>query len=157
MRRIDPAKLIASLAVAFSAAAIGSLATIPNIPTWYEALEKPFFSPPNWVFGPVWTLLYTLIGISLYLVWSAKTKHSKRNAYLAFGIQLALNALWSLVFFGLQQPWLGVGVIIALLVMIILTMREFWPIRRYAAYLLVPYLLWVCFATCLNIAVALLN
>lgn len=154
---IKVVKLIASIAVSFGAAAIGSLATVPNIPTWYASLAKPAFSPPNWLFGPVWTLLYLLIGLSLYLVWTAGYKKPKRLAFTAFGLQLVCNALWSLVFFGLHAPWAGAAVIILLFGSIVVTMRLFWPISKLAAYLLVPYLAWVSFATLLNISVALLN
>lgn len=150
-------KLVASLILSFSAAAIGSLATIPNITTWYAYLEKPFFNPPNWLFGPVWTILYALIGASLYLLWVHTAKASKHRAYVFFGIQLALNAAWSIVFFGLHQLWLGVVVIVALVFAVILTIEQCWKISRPAAYLLGPYLAWISFATCLNIGIALLN
>jgi len=143
--------------VSFVAAAIGSLATIPNITTWYAMLEKPFFSPPNWVFGPVWTLLYLLMGLSLYLVWVAPYKKSKKSAFTLFGLQIVLNVLWSLVFFGLHLPWVGVVIIGLLLAAIIGTIKYFRPISKTAAYLLLPYVAWVSFATLLNIAVALLN
>lgn len=151
------AKLLISVLIPFVAAAIGSLATIPNIPTWYATLDKPFFSPPNWLFGPVWTLLYLLMGLSLYFVWVAKYKKAKKPALVVFGLQLALNALWSLVFFGLHAPWAGILVISLLLASIIATIRLFWPISRVAAYLLFPYVAWVSFATLLNFAVAVLN
>jgi tryptophan-rich sensory protein len=160
MIKHNSVRLFLSLAVAFAAGAIGSIVTFPSITTWYAGLDKPFFSPPNWVFGPVWTLLYALMGISLYLVWTAKIKgkkQTKRGAYIAFGAQLLLNSLWSAVFFGLHQPWAGVGVIAALWFTIVATMWLFWPISRRAVYLLVPYLLWVGFAGALNIAVAMLN
>ena|SRR5690349_403322 len=150
-------KLLVSIALSFVAGAIGSLATTPNIPTWYAALEKPFFNPPNWVFGPVWTLLYILMGISLYLVWTAKNKNQKTTAYKLFGLQLVLNALWSIVFFGLHQPWLAVVVIGALLVVLTITIKVFSGYSKAAAWLLVPYIAWVSFATTLNIGVALLN
>lgn len=150
-------KLVVSVGVSFLAGAIGSLATIANIPTWYAALHKPFFNPPNWLFGPVWTLLYILMGISLFIMWSASVKRSRATAWMAFFAQLVLNTLWSLVFFGAHQPWLGVGVIVLLLVAIGWTMREFWRFNRAATYILIPYLVWVSFATCLNVAVALLN
>ncbi len=157
LKLISPFKLIVSLALSFMAAAVGSVATIANIPTWYAALAKPEFSPPNWLFGPVWTLLYVLIGISLYLVWVTKYDRSKRAAFTFFGVQLALNTLWSLVFFGGHWLWGGVVVITVLLVSIIVAARLFWPISKTAAYLLVPYMLWVSFATALNIAIAVLN
>lgn len=150
-------KLITSVCVPFVAAVVGSAVTIPNIATWYATLDKPFFSPPNWLFGPVWTLLYLLMGLSLYLVWVAQYKKSKKSALVMFGLQLMLNALWSVVFFGLHAPWLGVIIIILLLVSIIATMRLFWPISKTAAYLMFPYIIWVSFATLLNIAIVVLN
>lgn len=150
-------KLLLSIALSFVAGGIGSLATVPNIPTWYAALEKPFFNPPNWVFGPVWTLLYVLMGVSLYLIWINKGKKPKQSAYNLFGAQLVLNALWSIVFFGLHQPWLAVIVIMALLTTLTLTIRSFAPYSKMAAWLLVPYIAWVSFATTLNISIALLN
>ncbi len=150
-------KFITSVFVPFAAAAIGSAVTFPNIATWYAALNKPFFSPPNWLFGPVWTVLYLLMGLSLYLVWVAKYKKTKRPAFVMFGVQLALNTLWSVVFFGLHAPWVGVVIILLLLASIIAAIRLFWPINRTAAYLMLPYAAWVSFATLLNIAVAGLN
>jgi len=109
------------------------------------------------VFGPVWTLLYLLMSVSLYLLLQTRSKLSKRCACILFGAQLALNALWSLVFFGAHQPWLGAVIIVLLLVMIVWTSVAFWRINRVASYLLVPYIMWVTFASCLNIAVAVLN
>ncbi|HET9411323.1 MAG TPA: TspO/MBR family protein [Candidatus Saccharimonadales bacterium] len=148
---------IISVAIPFVAGAIGSIATIPNIPTWYAALEKPFFNPPNWVFGPVWTLLYILMGVSLYLVWTARNKQPKKRAYTLFGAQLVLNTLWSLVFFGLQWPWLAVVVILALWITIVMTMQAFRRYSQTSFWLFIPYIAWVSFAAVLNISVALLN
>lgn len=148
---------IAAIIGSYASGVIGSLATIPNIPTWYAALEKPLLNPPNWVFGPVWSVLYVLMGVALALVILAKTKRSKNNAYTWFGVQLALNTVWSLVFFGLHSPWLGVVVIAALIVSIIMTIRAFYPIKKAAAWLLLPYLAWVSFATYLTISIAVLN
>lgn len=150
-------KLVASIVISFVVGGVGSLATVPNIPTWYAQLDKPWFNPPNWVFGPVWSTLYLLMGIALYLVWTAKTKDSKKRAYSIFGAQLVLNLLWSVVFFGLHQSWLAVVVIVALWITIALTIREFAKFSRPAAWLLVPYIAWVTFASALNIAVAVLN
>jgi benzodiazapine receptor len=150
-------KLIISIATPFLAAAIGNLATIPNIPTWYASLNKPFFNPPNWIFGPVWTLLYVLMGIGLYLVWIAKASGAKKQAYVWFGIQLAFNALWSIVFFGMHMPLVALVVIVLLLIAISLMIRNFWRISRTAAWLQVPYVVWVTFATALTAAIALLN
>lgn len=147
----------ASIVGSFGAAAIGSLATIPNIPIWYSALTKPPLNPPNWIFGPVWSVLYLLMGIALALVILEASKKSKRSAYFWFGIQLTLNTMWSLVFFGLHFPWLGVVVIATLLVSISMTIRKFYQIKKHSAWLLAPYLAWVCFATYLTVGIALLD
>lgn len=149
-------KLIASLVVAFSAAIIGNAASVQNIPTWYAALEKPVLNPPNFVFGPVWTVLYMLIAVSLYLFWTSAGK-GKWSGYVAFGVQMALNALWSVVFFGLQLPLLGVFVIVLLDIMVVVTMILFYEKSKVATYLLIPYLLWISFATYLTISIWLLN
>lgn len=148
---------IGAILSSLAAGGIGSLATVPNIPTWYEHLDKPALIPPNDVFGPVWTVLYVLMGIALALVILDKTSESKKQAYVWFGVQLALNTFWSIVFFGLHQPVLAFIVIIALIASIIMTMRVFHKIRPLTMWLLVPYLAWVCFATYLNVGVALLN
>jgi tryptophan-rich sensory protein len=132
--------------------------TISAIPSWYVHLTKPSFSPPNWVFGPVWTLLYLLMGISFYLIWKHGFKKTKvKTAAAFFGVQLGLNFAWSVFFFGLHSPLLGLIDIGALLIFIILTMKSFWPISKTAFYLLVPYLLWVSFATLLNTTILFLN
>lgn len=151
--------LLVSLAAPLVAGAVGNAVTSPYITGWYAELAKPAFNPPNWVFGPVWTLLYILMGLALYFVWTApkSKKYDKKKAITAFGVQLALNVLWSVVFFGLQSPWLGVMTIVGLLIGILLTVQLFQPISKKAAYLLVPYVLWVSFATVLNTAVAVLN
>ncbi|HET6746905.1 MAG TPA: TspO/MBR family protein [Candidatus Saccharimonadales bacterium] len=148
---------ILSIGLSFAAGAIGSLATIPNIPSWYANLEKPAFNPPNWIFGPVWSVLYVLMGIALALIILQAVKRPKQTAYFWFGLQLVLNTVWSLVFFGLHSPWLGIAVIIALIISIVMTILEFNKIKKAAAWLLSPYLAWVCFATYLTTAIALLN
>jgi len=152
-----PVRFLLSLVIVTVAAGIGGAVTYPSIQGWYAELDKPFFNPPNWVFGPVWALLYFLMAVSLYLVWSARTKRSRRLAFWAFGGQLALNVAWSAVFFGLHQLWLAVGVVLALWLAIALTIGAFWRIQRIAAYILIPYLAWVTFASALTISVALLN
>lgn len=147
-----------SILTSLAAGGIGSLATIPNIPSWYEQLDKPPLLPPNDVFGPMWTLLYVLMGIALALVILHKgTPAAKRPAYVWFGIQLALNTLWSIVFFGLHQPWLAVIIITLLIGSIIVTALIFRKLVPATLWLLIPYLAWVCFATYLNTGVALLN
>lgn len=149
---------IACVGLVFLVGGVGSLATLPNIPTWYAGLEKPPLNPPNTIFGPVWSLLYVLIGTSLFLVLRTKTSKLLLQPALGwFSIQLVLNLLWSLVFFGLQAPWLAFAVIISLIAAIIMTYLSFEPISKRAAYLLLPYLAWVSFATYLNGSVAYLN
>jgi tryptophan-rich sensory protein len=150
-------KLVVSLLIPFTAAAAGTIATVSNIPTWYAALEKPFFNPPNWLFGPVWTLLYVLIGISLYLIWTQKSTRPKRTTYIVFTIQMILNALWSIVFFGLHQVWLGFIIITLLLTSILAMIILFRKFSHAASYILIPYAAWVTFAACLNLAIAILN
>lgn len=149
--------LIFALALPFAAGFIGSLATTPAIPTWYASLTKPSFSPPNWIFAPVWSILYFTIGLSLYLVLTTRTKTSKRLAYKVFATQLALNSLWSVLFFGYRNPLLAFFEIILLSFTILLNIITFRKINSLAALLLVPYLLWVSFATILNLAIILLN
>ncbi len=137
---------------------VGSLFTFPAISSWYAFLNKPTFSPPNWLFSPVWLTLYTLMGIAAYLVF--KEGYSQKRFKLAlqiFLLQLVLNSLWSILFFGLQNPFLAFLEIISLWLMIIVTIRHFLMINRQAAYLLVPYLLWVSFAAILNLAIWKLN
>jgi tryptophan-rich sensory protein len=146
-----PTKLIISLALPLAAGLIGSLFTAPAIPTWYAELSKPFFGPPNWIFAPVWTTLYILMGIALYRVWAY------RGLVTLFVIHLVFNALWSILFFGLQSPLLGLFDILLLLGLIILMTIKFYRVDRLAAYLLVPYLAWVSFATLLNFSIWWLN
>lgn len=154
----DLPKLIASVAGCELVGLVGSFFTLPAIPTWYADLEKPFFAPPNWVFGPVWTLLYLLMGISFYLIWRQGLENKQViSAVKVFLIQLGLNFLWSPIFFGLQSPLLALLVIIAVWVMIVVTIKTFFPLSKWAAVLLIPYLLWVSFATLLNGAIVVLN
>ncbi len=143
--------LIFSLGICLGAGVLGSFFTINSIPTWYQTLNKPFFFPPNWIFGPVWTILYILMGYSLYLVWV------KNKVPVIFWIQLILNAVWSIIFFGFKNPTLALIDIIALWVTIILTIKVFAKINKLSAYLLYPYLAWVLFASILNLAIVLLN
>ncbi len=151
-------KLIISLAGCQLVGLLGTPFTISAIPTWYASLAKPLFAPPNWIFGPVWTLLYALMGASFYLVWKQgwkkKTARMARNYFL---VQLALNFIWSPVFFGLRAPLLGLLVILAMWLAIVMTIRRFYPLSKTAAWLLVPYVLWVSFATLLNASIVYLN
>ncbi len=150
-------KLVVSLALPFAAGAIGSYFTIPAIASWYQTLNKPSFSPPNFLFGPVWTVLYVLMGVSFYLAWISSRVKNKKAGIKLFLIQLFLNASWSIVFFGLKNPVLAFINIIALWIAIFLTIRAFSIISKTAGYLLYPYIVWVSFATALNLAIVLLN
>ena len=151
-------KLVISLVVCQLIGLIGSVYTMNAIPTWYAALEKPAFTPPNWLFAPAWITLYVLMGIAAFLVWrNGWDKPKVRVALVFFGVQLVLNALWSVVFFGLESPLFGVVVIVMLWVAILITMLRFKEISIAGAWLLLPYLLWVTFASALNIAIWMLN
>ncbi|MDD5318136.1 MAG: tryptophan-rich sensory protein [Candidatus ainarchaeum sp.] len=150
-------KLVACVLLCQLAGVLGSIFTLQSIPAWYASLNKPFFTPPGWVFGPVWVTLYAIMGVSLYLAWKENRKKGASRAYAFFGVQLALNALWSVAFFGLRSPLYGLATIILLLAVLALTIREFHRISRTAGLLLVPYLAWCCFAALLNLAVFLMN
>jgi tryptophan-rich sensory protein len=153
------AKLIVSLGVPTLVGLAGALFTTPDsLGNWYANLNKPSFNPPNWIFGPVWTTLYIMMGISAYLVWR-KGLDSKpiRIVLVCFIVQLILNAIWTPLFFGLHSPLLGLIDIILLLNAIIVTVYAFSKISRPAALLLIPYLAWVSFATVLNASIYLLN
>lgn len=160
MGKISWGKLIISLAIPFFAAVIGSSFTFEAIPTWYATLQKPPLSPPNWIFGPVWTIIYLLMGLSFYLLWTQKTKRKKEKKGTAielFLIQLTLNALWSILFFGLQNPFFALIGILFLWAAILSTIIYFYKISKPAAYLLYPYLLWVSFAAYLNFVIWKIN
>lgn len=150
--------LIGSILVSLGAGALGSRFTITETGSWYELIEKPVFNPPSWIFGPVWTLLFVLMGIALFLVIRQEIrKQEVFQAVKIFFIQLFFNILWSYFFFGLQNPRLAFLEIIALLLSIIATMIAFSRVDKRAAYLLIPYLLWVLFASFLNYAIWQLN
>lgn len=146
-------------AVLFSevAGGIGAVFTTPKITTWYAGLNQPSWNPPAGVFGPVWTTLYALMGVSLWLLWESKDSDNKQAAISLFWWQLAVNVLWSVVFFGLEQPGLAVVVILVLLALIVAYIMQALRVNRWAAYLMLPYAAWVTFATALNTSVWLLN
>jgi len=151
-------KLAASVVLCMLAGFIGKIFTTPKIGGWYAGINKPSFNPPNWLFGPVWTLLYVMMAIALYLVWrKGLAAKGVKVALAVFLIQLALNTLWSFAFFGAQSPLAGLVVIVALWAMIAASIAAFAPVSRAAAVLLVPYIIWVSFATVLNAAIYLLN
>lgn len=139
-----------------SAGALGSAATGSAVDDWYRQLEKPSFNPPPGVFGPVWTVLYILMGVGLYLVWRKPAK-GKRGAYAAFGVQLFLNSMWSVIFFGWKTPLWAFVEIFFLFAAIVVTTVLFWRISRAAAILLFPYLIWVTFASVLIFRIWQLN
>lgn len=151
-------KLLSCILLCESAGMVGAIFTYPAIGTWYAGLAKPAFSPPNWVFAPVWTILFALMGIALYLVWEQGwQKREVREAVELFLGHLVINIAWSVAFFGLHKPLLAFFGIILLLAYIIVLIRLFAHIRLLAAYLLFPYLLWVGFATVLNFELWRLN
>jgi tryptophan-rich sensory protein len=154
----DILKLVVSIVTCLGAGAIGSIFTRSAIPTWYATLEKPSFNPPNWLFAPVWTFLYILMGVAAFLVWRKGLENRQvRIALIVFLIQLVLNALWSVVFFGLESPLYGLIVISILWIAILVTVIKFFRISRVASVLMWPYLLWVTFAAVLNSSIWLLN
>ncbi|NAS12760.1 TspO/MBR family protein [Poritiphilus flavus] len=130
---------------------LSSFATQSSVNDWYLTLNKPEFNPPNWIFAPVWTVLYILMGIAAGLVWAKGFYHIwVKTALYYFGFQLIFNALWSVVFFGLKSPFWALLTILVLLTLILATIKWFKVVSKAAAYLLVPYFIWVCFATLLN-------
>lgn len=150
-------KLFALIVLCQIIGASGSLFTIPNIPTWYAFINKPFFSPPNWLFAPVWTIIFLLMGVSLFLVLETKKSDQKNLAIVLFTIQFFFNVLWSFLFFGLRSPLLGLIGVIILWFSIVATILGFYKVSKKSAYLLLPYILWVSFATILNLAILLMN
>lgn len=175
-------KLVVSILICELAGMIGSIFTVKAIPNWYAGLEKSALNPPGYIFGPVWTTLYLLMGISLFLVWNNNWKvvrklspkrwkkawnqysqelwtgrWQKQNTIAIFSVQLFLNALWSIIFFGLKSPGFAFFWLIALWCAIVYTIINFYRISKPSAYLLIPYLLWVTFAGYLNLTVWMLN
>ncbi|MEK7626823.1 MAG: TspO/MBR family protein [Patescibacteria group bacterium] len=158
MKSINFPKLIIAIVVSELAGIIGSFFTVSAIPSWYTELIKPVINPPGWIFGPVWTALYLLMGVAAYLIWMKGWENKEVRAALGvFGIQLMLNAAWSVVFFGLQSPGSALIELISLWFAILATIIAFSKISRQAAWLLVPYIVWVTFAAYLNWSIWLLN
>ena len=151
MKRINGIKLILSFALCVGAGVIGSQYTVSAIPVWYAELVKPWFTPPAWIFGPVWIALYLLMGVALYLVWNRGFhKNGIQQAVELFLLQLLLNIGWSIIFFGLHSPLAAFLEIIILWFLITETILAFYKVDKLAAKLLLPYLLWVSFAALLN-------
>lgn len=158
MKLNDLSKLFIAVGVSELAGIIGAVFTTSSIPTWYADLARPEFAPPNWIFGPVWTTLYALMGVALFLVWRAGWE--RRDVKIAIGIfvgQLILNTLWSIIFFGLRSPGAAFIEIVFLWLAILATIIAFAKISHKAAWLLAPYILWVTFAAYLNFAIWSLN
>lgn len=148
--------LVFAISLPLLAGFIGSIFTIPAIDTWYATLNKPSFNPPNYIFAPVWTTLYILMGISFYLVLISKVKN-KSYAIGLFLLQLVLNALWSYIFFGLHNPLLALFEIIFLWGAVLYTTTSFDRISNIASYVIFPYVIWVSFAFILNLSIVILN
>lgn len=158
MKFNNASKFIIAVAIAELAGIIGSVFTAPAIEGWYAGIVKPAFNPPSWVFGPVWTLLYALMGTAAFLIWKKGLDRSDvRIALGIFAVQLILNTLWSMIFFGLQSPGGAVVAIVVLWLAIVATIVAFAKISRPAAWLLAPYILWVTFAGYLNFTIWMLN
>jgi tryptophan-rich sensory protein len=155
--------LIAFLAIAYAVAAFGALTTIGAVNGWYSRSPHVLWTPPNFAFGPVWSVLYTLIGVSGWLVWQHRTHRNAAVALPLFVVQLVLNSLWTPVFFGgygligSSALWIALVVIIALDLAVAATIAAFWPVSRLAAILLLPYLVWILYASTLNWGDAALN
>lgn len=151
-------KFLISIIICQLAGAIGAVVTYPSIKGWYNSIQKPSFNPPNWIFGPAWTILYILMGLSLFFVWKTSSKKNNiKPEIFIFTIQLILNIAWSFLFFGLHNPFIAFLGIITLWIFIVLTIYKFQEINKLSALLLIPYLLWVTFAAFLNFSIWRLN
>jgi benzodiazapine receptor len=158
LSKSEVGKLVGSIAACEGAGLIGAFFTTPSITTWYAALAKPSFTPPNWVFAPVWTSLYALMGVAVFLVWRrGLTQPSVKPVFILFWVQLVANLMWSIVFFGWHSILGGVILIICLWVLVLITMIKFFRLSRVAGGLLAPYLAWLSIASALNVWVAILN
>jgi len=150
-------KLIASLILPIGLGSLAGLFTAKAIPEWFDTLAKPSFNPPSYLFGPVWTVLYILMGISMFLIWNTPKTELRQKALLVFGIQLFFNFWWSILFFSFHTILISVIDILLMWVLIIYMIILFKSIKPIAAYLQIPYLLWVTFASVLNISIWYLN
>jgi translocator protein len=151
-------KLFISILIPVLVGAISGFFTTSGVQGWFALANKPWFNPPNWIFAPVWTLLYILMGIALFLVWKSQPLSStKQTAIILFAVQLTLNFFWSIIFFKMQQPGWAFVEIIAMWIAILLTILYFGKISNTAAWLLVPYICWVSFASVLNYSIYKLN
>jgi len=157
LHKIKYKKLIVAILVPLIVGFIGSFFTSSSVTNWYSTINRPYFNPPNWLFAPVWTVLFVLIGISFYLVWDKGFGNIKARALSIYGANLGLNLLWSLLFFGLRNPFLAFIEIIILWFVILANIMVFYKVSKAAGLLLIPYILWVSFASVLNYYIYILN
>lgn len=150
-------QLIIAILIAQIIGGMGAFFTMQSVNDWYLTLLKPSWNPPSWVFGPVWSLLYTMMGVASFLIWKKRADYKVFKPLVIYGIHLAFNLLWSVLFFGLQSVGFAFIEIMLLWLLIIITIKEFFKVDKYAAYLLIPYLLWVTFAALLNLTIWTLN
>lgn len=151
-------KLALSVALPLAVGALGSYYTIPEISGWYQTIQKPSWNPPNWIFGPVWTTLYVLMGIALYLVWKTPDNNNVKSIAVSFFmIQLSLNFFWSVIFFNQHRIGVALAEIVLLWIFILVTILSFSKVNKVAPWLLVPYISWVSFAMILNYSIWQLN
>ena len=152
------AKLIVSIIIPVAIGATAGFFTATGVDSWYQTINKPSWNPPSWIFAPVWTILYIMMGIALFLVWKSNNNEAlKKRAMILFFVQLVLNFFWSFIFFDQQQPGWALVEIIAMGVAILLTIFAFAKVNKIAAWLLVPYISWVSFASILNYTIWKLN
>ncbi len=157
MNKSQIIKLLISVILPLGLGAIAGMFTAEAVPEWYASLNRPSFNPPNWVFGPVWTTLYLIMGISLFLIWKQNAGKESKQAIIIFFLQLLLNFLWSFIFFYFNMIGLALVEIILLWISIVIMLILFYRIKPIAAYINIPYLLWVSFATILNASYYFLN
>jgi tryptophan-rich sensory protein len=157
MKTVDIGKLVISILLPLSVGAISGMLTATAIPEWYATLNQPSFNPPDWIFGPVWTTLYIILGISFFLIWNLEAGKERNQAIGIFLVQLLLNFGWSFCFFYFKMIGLALVEIVVLWSTIVFMLARFYKLKPLAAYLNIPYLLWVSFATVLNAAYYLLN
>ncbi len=151
-------RIIIAVIICFGLGTASGLSTTDAITGWYATLNKPFFNPPNWIFGPMWTLLYIMMGIAVGRIWNLSTEGVDVNeAIMLFVAQFFLNIIWSPVFFSMQNPMAALAIIVTMWILILLTIRGFKKHDTLAGKLMIPYLLWVSFATILNGAIVYLN
>lgn len=151
-------KFIAAVSIPLLAGGISGFFTVTGVESWYQYINKPSWNPPNWIFGPVWTTLYIMMGVALFLVWKTDTSYElKKIAFVLFGVQLLLNFCWSFLFFKLEQPGWAFAEIIVMWLFILMTIFAFAQVSKTAAWLLVPYISWVSFAAILNYTIWKMN